>query len=86
MATIPFTTLKESEDINVIAAEVRSKYHIEVHPGDRLDIEAKVKTWNRGVGKASVKSWVEGELACEVEVTLVVPSIFEKYRMKKVEK
>lgn len=84
MATIPFTTMLEGEGIDVVGSEWWAKFHREIHPGDRLDIEAQVISWNRGVGKAYVKSWVEDELACEVRVTLVVPSVFDRFRMKKV--
>ncbi len=83
MATIPFTTLPGIEQVDVVGSEWRAKFHREIVPGDRLDIEAEVISWNRGVGKAKAKSWVDGKLACEVEVTLVVPSIFNKYRIKK---
>ncbi len=83
MATIPFTTLPEVEKIDVVGSSWAAKFHREIHPGDRLDMEARVISYSRGVGKASVKSYVDGELACEVEVTLVIPCILDKYKPRK---
>ena len=51
-----------------------------------MDIVAEVISYRRGIGKGAAKGYVDGDLACEVEVTLVIPSILNKYRPKKVEK
>lgn len=80
MITIPFTTLPDVTDVNVVGSRWSAAFHREIIPGDRLDIEAFVKSYNRGVGKGYAKSYVDGELACEVELTLIVPSDFNKYR------
>lgn len=80
MITIPFTTLPGITDVNVVGSRWSAAFHREIHPGDRLDIEAFVKSYNRGVGKGYAKSYVDGQLACEVEVTLIVPSDFNKFR------
>lgn len=80
MMTIAFTTLPEVTDINVRGAECKAKFHREIHPGDRLDMDAVVKRLNRGVATGCVKGYVDGELACEVEVTLVIPCIFNQYK------
>lgn len=80
MMTIAFTTLPEVTDINVKGAEWKAKFHREIHPGDRLDMDAVVKRLNRGVGTGCVKGYVDGELACEVEVTMVIPCIFNQYK------
>lgn len=86
MATIAFTTMDGIDDINVLGANFRAKFIKKVRPGDRLDIVAEVISYTRGIGKAVAKGYVDGELACESEVTLVIPSVFNKYRPKKVEK
>lgn len=83
MVTIAFTTLPGIENVDVKGANWSAKFHREIYPGDRLDIEAFVKSYTRGVGKGYAKGYVDGELACEVEVTMVIPCIFEKYRPRK---
>lgn len=83
MITIPFTTMDEVDSIDVVGAKWSAIFHREIHPGDRLDIEAYVKSYKRGIGKGYAKSFVDGQLACEVEVTLVIPSILDKYKPKR---
>ena len=80
MVTICFTTLPEVSSIDVVGASWSAKFHREIVPGDRLDIEAFVKSYKRGVGKGYAKSYVCGELACEVEVTMIIPAEFNKFR------
>ena len=86
MVTIAFTTMDGIDDINVEGANWKAKFIKEIRPGDRLDIVAEVISYKRGVGKGAAKGYVDGELACEVEVTLVIPSVLDKYRPKRVEK
>lgn len=82
MVTVCFTTLPGVSSIGVVGSRWSAKFHREIVPGDRLDIEAFVKSYSRGVGKGYAKSYVDGELACEVEVTMVIPDEFNKYRPK----
>ena len=84
MITIPFTTMPGIEKIDVKGSRWSAIFHREIEPGDRLDIEAYVKSYTRGVGKGFAKSYVDGEPACEVELTLIIPCVFEQYRPKKV--
>ncbi len=83
MITIPFTTLPEVKDIKVVGSRWSAVFHREIYPGDRLDIEAFIRFYRRGVGKGFAKSYVDGELACEVELTLAIPSILDQYRPRK---
>lgn len=85
MVTIIFTTLPGVDSAGVKGYKLKAQYHREIVPGDRLDIEASAKFYSRGVGTGIAKSYVNGELACEIEVTLVIPSEFEKYIPKKQE-
>lgn len=84
MMTIPFTTLPGIDNINVVGCRWQASAHREIYPGDKLDIEAYVKSYTRGVGQGSAKSYVDGELALELELTLIIPCVFEQYRPKKV--
>lgn len=83
MITVAFTTLPGIENVNVVGSRWSAKFHKEVHPGDRLDMEAFVKSYFRGVGKGYAKGYVDGELVCEVELTLVIPCELDKYKPKK---
>ena len=83
MVTIAFTTLPGIESVDVKGSRWSAKFHREIYPGDRLDIEAYVKSYTRGVGKGYAKGYVDNELACEVEVTLVIPCVFDQFRPSK---
>lgn len=83
MVTIAFTTLPGVDSDGVRGAKLSAKFHKEIYPGDRLDIEAFVKKFTRGVGVGYAKGYVDGELAVEIEVTQIFPSVFEKYRPRK---
>ena len=86
MVTIAFTTLEGINDIRVVGGRLKAKFIREIRPGDRLDIVAEIHSYKRGIGKGAAKGYVDGELACEIEVTQVIPSILDQYRPKKVER
>jgi 3-hydroxyacyl-[acyl-carrier-protein] dehydratase len=44
-----------------------------IEPGDRLDIEATLDSYKRGVAKGRVVGTVNGKPTCSVECTIVVP-------------
>ena len=86
MVTVAITAMDGIDDINIVGANFKAKLIKEVRPGDRLDIVAEVVSYKRGMGKGTAKGYVDGELACEGEVTLIIPSVFNQYRPKKAEK
>jgi len=51
-----------------------------VIPNDRFDIDTRMLSFKRGVGKIEGTGTVNGELACKVEFMIVVPSILEGMR------
>lgn len=83
MITVAFTALPEVKDIKVVGVRSSVVYHREIYPGDRLDIEAVVTSYRRGVGKGFAKGYVDGKLACEVEGIWAIPSILDQYRPRK---
>jgi len=51
-------------------------------PGDRFDIETQLVSWKRGIGSGSGSGYVNGELACRADFTIVLPDVFETFRMR----
>lgn len=49
-------------------------------PGERLDLEATLDSFGRGVARGRVVGRVNGELACSMECTIVVPELFGNMR------
>lgn len=84
MMTIVITTLpgNEGKFPEGISYNVRLKK--EVVPGDRLVIEATVLSFKRGVCKGKAIGSVNNQIACEVDMTLILPHIFNLYSPSKV--
>ena len=59
------------------------KFKREILPGERLEIETKVLSWKRGLCKGIGKGIVNGEMACEAEMTITIPEILDQYIPKK---
>ena len=57
------------------------KFRRKIVSGDRFDIETKILSFNRGVGKCYGIGTVNGEFACEAEMSFVVPEILATFRM-----
>jgi len=79
MLTVAITTMDGMEGKVVHGYKHAGTFHEEVKPGDRLDMEAKVISCKRGLCKGSVKGYVDGKLACELDTTLIIPDIFNRF-------
>ena len=47
-----------------------------IEPGNRLDLEANLDSFRRGIARGSVRGYVNGDLACSMECTIIVPKLF----------
>lgn len=83
MLNVALNTLPDLAKVStrLLSFDVRCKK--EVVPGDRFDIEVSVLSWRRGVCKAMGVGSVDGEVACEVNIVLTIPSIMERFLPKK---
>lgn len=72
MFKLAFRTVSELRVVHITDCSCNAILHREIYPGDRLDIEAWVTSWIDGVGKGNVKSYVDGELACEITTVVKV--------------
>lgn len=86
MLTVAITTTEGMEGKVAHGYKVNVTFHEEVHPGDRLDIEAEVFSFKRGLCKGHVSCYCEGKLVAEMDNTIIVPEVFYQYRPKPVEK
>ena len=48
-------------------------------PGKRLEIDAKIENFNRGIAKSRAEGKVDDELAVKAEFSLVLPNEIKKY-------
>lgn len=49
-------------------------------PGDKLELEATLDSFGRGVARGKVTGHVKGVLACSMECTIVVPKLFGNFQ------
>lgn len=52
------------------------QFYRKIVPGERLDIVANLERFGRGVAKGKVTGSVNGEPACSMECTIIVPMLF----------
>lgn len=58
----------------------RTRFRRKIIPGDRLDIYATLESFNRGVAKGHVESYVDGEDACCAHLIVAVPDVLNRYK------
>lgn len=74
--TFPETKGKKTGFVQVKNAKFKRK----IIPGDKLDIFAELASFRRGLAIGSVKSFVDGEPACELELVVTIPDIMTQFR------
>lgn len=74
--TLPENKGKKTGFIAVKEAHFRKK----IIPGDRLDIEAELQFFRRGMAKGVSKGCVNGELCCSAELEIAIPDIMTRFR------
>ena len=51
-----------------------------IEPGDKLELEATLDSYRHGIAKGSVIGYVDGEKACSMDCTIIVPDFFGKFQ------
>lgn len=59
-----------------------AKFKKKIIPGDRLDIKAELKSYRRGLAKGISVGRIKDEIACSLDLVIVVPDILEEFRPK----
>jgi len=57
------------------------KFSRKIIQGDRLAIETKLLSWKRGLGHCSGTGSVNGEIACQADFSIVMPSVLNEYKV-----
>lgn len=80
LLTVAILTMDGLEGKVVHGYKHAGTFHKEVCPGDKLDMDAEIISFNRGLCKGKVKGVIDNELACELETTIIIPEIFNQYK------
>jgi len=59
------------------------KWSRKVLPGDRFDMDTKLVSFKRGIGRCEGIGSVNGEHTCRAEFTLVLPNVVNQYKIVK---
>ncbi|MDB4644841.1 beta-hydroxyacyl-ACP dehydratase [Rubripirellula sp.] len=76
MFLMTFLTLpgNKGKKTGFVAIE-NAKFKRKIIPGDRLDIEASLASYRRGLAKGTVAGTVNNQLACSAELVIAIPDI-----------
>ena len=74
--TLPGNKGKKTAFVSIENAKFKKK----IIPGHRLDIQAEIKSYRRGLAKGNSAGHINGELACSAELVIVIPDIVNEFR------
>ncbi len=75
-----FLTIPEYKGKKTGFIEVKSRFRKKIVPGNRLDVEAELHRFRRGLAQGISKGYVKGELACQAELQIAIPDVMLQYR------
>lgn len=79
MLTIAITTMDEYKGMVLRVASYTGRFKKEVVPGHQLVIETFLTSCRRGIAKGKGTGYVDGEVACEVEMILSIPEVLKQH-------
>lgn len=82
MFLMSFLTIPGNEGKKTAFLQVNSTFRKKLVPGDRLDIEATLTSYRRGLAKGKSVGYVNGEVACSAELTIGIPDYLRAFTPK----
>jgi len=80
MFLMTFLTIPENKGKKTGFVSVNNaRFYKKIIPGKKLEIEANLKSYNRGLAKGTSIGYIDGEKACSIELTVVIPDVFNKF-------
>ncbi len=74
-----FLTLPGNKGKKTGFISVEARFKKKIIPGDRLDIQAELKSYRRGLAKGNSAGYINGEVACSAELVIVIPEILNEF-------
>lgn len=74
--TLPGNKGKKTGFVSIENARFKKK----IIPGNRLDIQAELKSYSRGLAKGASIGYINGEVACSAELVIAIPDILNQFR------
>ena len=79
---ISYTTWQRGKKTAFVSIN-NAHFKKKIIPGNRLDIEAELSSYTRGIAKGISKGYVSGELACTAELVIAIPDILNEFKPNK---
>lgn len=80
MLTVAISTIDGMEGKIVHGYKHSGIFHKEVRPGDKLEMDARIISFKRGLCRGKVTGFVDGEKACELDTTIIIPDVFNQFK------
>lgn len=77
--TIPEYKGRKTGFVSIKNARFKKK----IIPGDRLDVEATLYSFRRGFAKGRAVGYIDGEVACTLELEIAVPEVMNQFIPRK---
>ena len=78
-----FLTIPEHKGKKTGFIEINNThFYKKIVPGDRLDLEAHLDFFRRGLAKGRVEGVIDGETACSASLVVALPDVLKKFRPK----
>jgi len=74
-----FLTIPEYKGMKTAALTSKAVFRKKIEPGMRLDIRAELNSFRRGVATGISIGTIQGAFACQIEITVGIPSIINKF-------
>ena len=74
--TLPDNKMKKTAFVSIKNASFKKK----IIPGNRLDIQAELKIYSRGLASGVSVGYINGELACNVDLVIAIPDIIKGFK------
>lgn len=76
-----FLTIAENKGKKTGFISVKNaRFKKKIVPGDKLETEAVLDSFKRGLAVGKATGYVNGEVACMIELQIAVPDIMNKYK------
>ena len=82
MFLMTFLTIPGNEGKKTAFVSSKASFKKKIIPGDRLEIEATLISYRRGVAKGMSIGYVKGEEACRTELVIAIPDILNEFKPK----
>lgn len=81
MFLMSFLTIEGNEGKKTSFVSIENaKFTRKIIPGERLDIISELNFYRRGIARGSSTGYVNGELACSINLVIAIPDILNKFK------